>query len=218
MRYYITIIFLLFSLLSNGKSKNAEGYIITLAGDTIYGSFKLKTDRNKKLIYAKTQEKISFFEEGKRRTLYHAGEINSFYFYYDFETLTIKTVPYFKNGQLFMKVISETGNLHLYQFYPDSEKRLASAYELAEYAYSSKGFGEKFFFYIIKPDGSILLMGKHTPKHRIYSFFADYNELAEKIDSREYKYTDVYRMVREYNAWKKELEGTIGSDTEQRDM
>jgi len=57
-------------------------------------------------------------------------------------------------------------------------------------------------------------MGKHTPKQRIYSFFADYPELAEKIDSREYKYTDVYRMVREYNAWKQVEAETINSGTE----
>lgn len=209
-RYYITIVFVFFGLITHGKPKRAEGYIITLDQDTVYGSFKLKTDKEKKLIYAKTQEKISFYDQDGKKTIYYPGEILSFYFYYDFETLTFKTVPYFKNGQLFMKVISEKGNLHLYQFYPDSEKRLASVYELAEYTYSSKGIGEKSFFYIIKPDGQILLMGKHTPKRRIFEFFIDYPELAQKIDSREYNYSDVYRMVREYNAWKKEKPDTEG--------
>ena len=214
IRYYIIIILLLISIISLGKSKNAEGYIVTLNQDTIYVSFKLKTEKNKKMIYAKTQEKIVFYDQDGKRTVYEAGAIKSFYFFYDFETLTFKTVPYFKSGKLFMKVISEKGNLKLYQFYPDSEKRLSSVYELAEYVYSTGGFDEKYFFYIIKPDGTILLMGKHTPKHRIYSFFANYPELAEKIDSREYKYTDVYRMVREYNAWKQVEAETINSDTE----
>ncbi|MCD4732490.1 MAG: hypothetical protein K8R74_17950 [Bacteroidales bacterium] len=216
IKYCITIILLLLSMLSFGKSNFAEGYIVTLNQDTIYGSFKLKTYKNKKLIYSKTQEKIVFYNQDGKRTVYEAGAIKSFYFFYDFETLTFKTVPYFKKGKLFMKVISEKGNLNLYQFYPDSEKRLSSVYELAEYAYSlgGGGFGEKYFFYIIKPDGTILLMGKHTPKQRIYSFFADYYELAEKIDSREYKYTDVYRMVREYNAWKQVEAETINSGTE----
>lgn len=216
IRYYIIIILLVISIISLGKSKNAEGYIVTLNQDTIYGSFKIKTDKNKKLIYAKTQVKIVFFDQDGKKTVYEAGAIKSFYFFYDFETLTFKTVPYFKKGKLFMKVISEKGNLKLYQFYPDSEKRLSSVYELAEYAYSlgGGGFGEKYFFYIIKPDGTILLMGKHTPKQRIYSFFTDYPELAEKIDSRQYKYTDVYRLVREYNAWKLNEAETINSDTE----
>ena len=215
IRYYITVVLLLFGLLSFGKSKKpkkAEGYIITYNQDTIYGSFKLKTDKDKKLIYAKTQEKVSFFNQDGKRTLYKPGEIESFYFFYDFETLTFKTVPYFTNWQLFMKVISEKGNLHLYKFYPDSDKRLSSVYELAEYIYSSGSFDEKFFFYIIKPDGEILFMGKHTPKRRIYSFFNDYPELAEKIDTRQYKYTDVYKMVREYNAWKEEMENASSSD------
>lgn len=217
IRYYIFIVLVLFSLISFGKSKNAEGYIITLSQDTIHGSFKLKTDKDKKLIYAKTQEKVVFFDQDGKKTIYDAGEIASFYFFYNFETLTFKTVPYFKNGQLFMKVISEKGYLNLYQFYPDGDKRLASVYELAEFTYSLGSFGERFFFYIIKPDGDILLMGKHTPKHRIYSFFADDPELAEKIDTREYKYTDIYRMVREYNAWKKETEKGENSEVEKEE-
>lgn len=204
MRYYFIIVFLLISILLSGKSKsNAEGYIITTAQDTIYGFFKLKTDKDKKLDYAKTQEKICFINKEGKKTYYTPGGIKAFHFFYNFETLTFSTVPYFKNGQLFMKVISEKDYLYLYQFYLDNEKRLANAYELAEFAYSSGDFGEKYFFYIVKPDGKILLMGKHTPKNKIFSFFADCPELADKIDSRQYKYTDVYRMVREYNAWKK---------------
>jgi len=146
IKYCITIILLLLSMLSFGKSNFAEGYIVTLNQDTIYGSFKLKTYKNKKLIYSKTQEKIVFYNQDGKRTVYEAGAIKSFYFFYDFETLTFKTVPYFKKGKLFMKVISEKGNLNLYQFYPDSEKRLSSVYELAEYAYSLGGFSEKYFF------------------------------------------------------------------------
>lgn len=214
IKYYILIVFLLFWLTSVAKPKRAEGYIITLDQDTVYGSFKLKTDKDKKLIYAKTQEKISFYDPDGKKTIYYPEEISLFYFYYDFETLTFKSVPYFKNGRLFMKVISESGNLHLYQFFPDSEKRLASVYELAEFTYSSGGLAEKFFFYIIKPDGEILLMGKHTPKRRIKAFFNDYPELAEKIDSREYNYSDVYKMVREYNTWKKEMANSAGSDND----
>lgn len=215
IKYYIVIVLLLVGFISFGKSKEkAEGYIITHSQDTIYGYFKLKTDRDKKINYAKTQEKICFVNKDGKKSYYDATEIESFYFFYNLETLTFKSVPYFKNGQLFMKVVSEKGNLNLYQLYPDSEKRLTSVYELAEYAFSMVGSGEKFFFYIIKPSGQFLLMGKHTPKNRIQSFFDDYPELAEKIDSREYKYTDVYKMVREYNAWKKELEDTISSDFE----
>lgn len=214
IRYYIFIVLVLFSLISFGKSKNAEGYIITLSQDTIYGSFKLKTDKDKKLIYAKTQEKISFFNEEGKRTVYHPGEIKSFYFFYNLETLTFKSVPYFKNGDLFLKVVSEKGNLRLYKLFPDGDKRLTSVYELAEYAFSTGLSGEKFFFCIIKPKGELLVMGRHTPKNKIRSFFTDYPKLFDKIDSREYKYTDVYRMVREYNVWKKETEKREHSDVE----
>lgn len=206
LKLYFTIVFILFGLLSFGKSKDAEGYIITNNQDTIYGSFRLKTDRDKKLIYAKTQEKISFFNEEGKRTVYHPGDIKSFYFFYNLETLTFKSVPFFKNGDLFLKVVSEKGNLRLYQLFPDGDKRLTSVYELAEVAFSTGLSGEKFFFCIFKPNGEVLVMGRHTPKNKIRSFFTDYPELFDKIDSREYKYTDVYRMVREYNAWKKGME------------
>lgn len=213
-KYYLVIVLFLMTLISFGKSKNtAEGYIITQKQDTIYGYFKLKTDKDKKIIYSKTQERIRFYDQDGKKFIYEAGSIKSFYFYYDFETLTFTTVPYFKNGQLFMKVISEKGFLNLYKFYPNGERGLANVYELAEFAYSLGDFGEKFFFYIIKPNGEILLMGKHTPKRIIHSFFADYPTLAEKIDSREYKYSDVYRMVREYNAWKRDTGDNKSSKT-----
>lgn len=186
-----------YGISKHGKTVFAEGYIITFELDTIYGKIKIQVDENAKLLPSKIEDKVVFVpKKGKRKT-YLPGAIRYFYFYYNLETITYASVPYF-NGQLFMRVISENGFLKLYKFYPDEERGLANALELAEFVYATD-FKEANFFYILKPNGAYLFLGRHTPRNKILAFFEEIPELAEKIESREYKYTDVYRMVREYN-------------------
>ncbi|MCB2219328.1 MAG: hypothetical protein KQI35_02955 [Bacteroidetes bacterium] len=212
-RQYIIILFILLQTMAFGRAKFADGYIITHQGDTIYGKIKIKVDKNEKLIPSKMQEKITFNNREGQRSVYEAGTIRSFYFFYDFETPTFVSVPFFKESNLFLKVIGEQGYLKLYQYYPIDEKGLSNAYELAEYVYGVFDFGERYFFYILKPDGDRLLMGKHTPKNKILEFFKEDTALAQKIDTREYGYADVYRMVREYNQWKAEISGSNNLDS-----
>jgi len=199
-RIFLLLVLFTISFTTLGKSKYAEGYIVTLEQDTIFGRIKIKVDKEDVFLPSKVEDKIVFVPDGGKRTAYLPGSIRYFSFFYNFETLIYASVPYF-NGQLFMKVISENGFLKLYQFYPDEEKGLANAYELAEFVYAAD-FNTIRFFYILKPDGEFLFLGRHTPRNKILSFFGDDPELAEKIGSREYKYTDVYRMVREYNSHK----------------
>jgi hypothetical protein len=207
-RQYIFILFILIQTVAFGRAKTADGYIITHQGDTTYGKIKIKVDKNEKLMPSKLQEKIIFISRDGQRSVYEAGTIRSFYFYYDFETPTFVSVPFYKESNLFLKVIGDQGYLKLYQYYPMDEKGLSNAYELAEYVYGVFDLGERYFFYILKPDGGRLLMGKHTPKNKILEFFKEDPELAQKIDSREYGYADVYRMVREYNQWMEENTGS----------
>ena len=182
-----------------GKTIYVQGYIITLEQDTLYGKIKIWIDKNNKLMPSKIEDRVVFApEKGKRKT-YFPGSIRYFYFFYNLETITYASVPFFK-GQLFMKVISETGYLSMYWFYPDEDKGLSTAYNLAEFVYATD-FREISFFYILKPDTTYLFLGRHTPRNKILDFFANNPEVAEKIKSREYNYTDVYRMVREYNKY-----------------
>ena len=196
-RILVLLILFAVSITTYGKSVYAEGYIVTLEQDTVFGTIKIRVDNKDRFMPSKVEDKIVFKPDKGKRTTYEPGTIRYFSFFYNFETLTYASVPYF-NGQLFMKMISESGFLHLYQFYPDEEKGLANAYELAEFVYAAD-FSTISFFYILKPNGEFLFLGRHTPRNKILSFFGDDPQLAEKIKSREYKYTDVYRLVREYN-------------------
>ncbi len=198
-RILLLFIVFLISVTTYGKSVYAEGYIITLEQDTLFGSIRIRVDNDDQFMPSKVEDKVVFVPEKGKRTTYLPGAIRYFFFFYNFESITYASVPYF-NGQLFMKVISEKGFLKLYQFYPDEEKGLSTAYELAEFIYRTD-FNKVSFFYILKPDGAFLFLGKHTPRHKILSFFKEDPELAEKIESGEYRYTDVYRMVREYNSF-----------------
>lgn len=213
LKINIIIASLLAFLTASGQIKYVSGFVITNQQDTIYGDFNLITDMDKKLINAKYQERIAFTNNLGEKTFYEPGDIRSFQFFYDFETFRFASVPYFKNGWRFMKVISEKGYLKLYRLYVDNDKRLmASLYDLADFVYSPFGDFDQSFFYLLKPDKSVLILGKHTPQQKILSFFGDCTEVAEKIASRRYCYTDVYRMVREYNHWKQKRAQALNKD------
>lgn len=203
-RVFLILILFIASITSYGinaheKTKYADGYIITLEQDTLFGSIRIEVDNNDEYIPSRFENKVVFIPDSGNRTTYIPGSIKYFYFFYNFEMLTFASVPYY-NGYLFMKVISEKGFLKLYRFYPDKDLRISSAFDLAEIAYGTN-FDKAGYFYILKPDGSFLFLGKHTHKRKITTFFKEDPLLAEKIASGEYKYTDVYRIVREYNRY-----------------
>ncbi|HPE57371.1 MAG TPA: hypothetical protein PK904_13270 [Bacteroidales bacterium] len=202
--------FILFAFALYAGTKKVEGYIITNQGDTIYGKIRIKTDKEGRLEHAKLQDKLVFYNNDGVRKIYLPGSISSFYFYYDFQTPAFVSVNFYKDSHLFLMVIGDQGYLKLYKYYPSSDKSLSSAFELAEYVYGVNDFEERFFFYIIKPDGKKILMGKHTPQNKLIEFFSDNDEIAEKLRSREYNYADVYKMVREYNQWKATSSGQKG--------
>lgn len=204
--YFVFIAFLFYSVSTFAYAKKADGYIITNAGDTIYGKIKVKLNKEEKIKFATLQDQVIFYDEEGKKTIYLPGEIRSFYFYFNEQTPSFVSVEFYKSSQLFLMVIGDQGYLKLYKYYPGDEKSLASAYELAEYVYGVKDFDELYFFYVLKPDGERLLLGRHTPQNKLISFFEEHTEIRQKLESREFNYADIYKIVRMYNQWKSEDE------------
>ena len=199
-----TLICLLLSvvLFSRADFKYAPGYIITPDNDTVYGSVRITVDQDDQLLPADIQNRMIFVSRTGTRTTYLPGSISYFHFFYNFQNITYASVPFF-NGQLFMQKISEKGYVNLYRYFHGNRNGISNTYELAEYAYQTD-FPDNNFFYLVKPTGEFLFLGKHTPRGRVSSFFSDDPQLKRKIESRRYTYTDVYRMVREYNRFREE--------------
>ena len=135
-RTFLFLILFAISASTYATSVHVPGYVVTLEQDTIFGEIKIKIDNNSHFIPSSVEDKIVFVPNKGKRKKYVPGSILYFFFFYNFESVTYATVPYF-NGQLFMRVISETGFLKMYHYYPDDEKGLSSVYELAEFVYAT---------------------------------------------------------------------------------
>ncbi|GAB4312976.1 MAG: hypothetical protein Kow00127_03750 [Bacteroidales bacterium] len=200
LAFTATLLILFISQAHSASVKWADGYVVTLSGDTLYGKIKIWVDAGEELLYARMQDRIHFRELGSRKRFsFLPAEIKLFYFYYNFSTPTFESVPFYKEGALFLELVDNRGALRMYRYYPEGEKSLASAYELAEYVYDAPGFGERYFFYLINESDEVCLIGKHTPRQKMVRYFGSCPAVARKIDNREYGYTDIYRIVREYN-------------------
>jgi len=57
------------------------------------------------------------------------------------------------------------------------------------------------YFILIKGNGDMINAKWDTFYKKMPSFFSDYPQLSKKIKARDYKFTDIYRLVRYYNKW-----------------
>lgn len=206
MRLLLTSCFLLLNLSLFATLLEKDGYYVTMKGDTVYGTLKVRIDYLEELFYARIQYGAFYEDSLGNLVRLKPDEIRCFSFHHKYEQVTFVSQEFYNNYRMFLHALNEEGAVKLYAHYKnviDTRTDFGSlAFYLLEYPASS----ERDQFFLTKADGSAVKYSKYSGKKNIAEFFSDYPELHRKIQRGLYGYTAVYRMVREYNKWHLEKE------------
>lgn len=176
-------IFLLSSvqLMAQEKDDNGDTYVITKTGDTLKGQI---IDRDKKTNLRFEDQKIKLIISETEKKSYSPGKIkgyskdNAFY-----ESVTIKEGEY-----AFMEVI-ERGALVLYKL--DLERIKSGEVEVFETQYYVKRSKDK--------TGLVVRIKDNNFKKEMMKLCADNQDIADEIESKDYVFEDIEKLVRDYN-------------------
>lgn len=192
---------LAFSVTLQGALAEKEGYYITMDGDTVSGMLKIRIDYLGEPYFARIQYGIFFEDSINGLISLRPDSVRRFSFFHEYEWHNFVSIEYYRGFRLFLKLLIEGDGVCLYAHFRqvvDTRTDFGNlAYYLLEYPSSS----ERDAFFLVKASGENLKYNKYSGKKNISHFFADYPALNRKIKRGLYRYTAVYKMVREYNVW-----------------
>ena len=184
-----------------------DGYIITIAGDTISGTvqFDFPVVMQKRLVFTakNSQDPVKYQPEDIRG--YSAGTMN-------WESIIAIFATY--DGQMkfnrFGIQYSGNGPIHLYRIFPEKDKikkNLSSA--RAETIHNGialhHDMGTFDHLYLKKSENPAMDVNDRTFKKNFQTVMSglvsDHANLVKMIQSREYNYPDLNKIISEYNHW-----------------
>ncbi len=203
MKSFIIFIFItLFSATAFGNYKNIDARYITHSSDTVKGTMIVPLDENGGINFAKLQWRISFIDTSGNYSRIHPAEIAGFTIINGPEKIKYNSIETEPGSFVFARVVID-GNLDLYYFYKEVlEGGWVEGSYIKNYFLGYPTSAKLDYFILIKQNGEKIDAHWDTFYKKMPRFFSDYPALAKKIKSREYKFTDIYRIVREYNRWK----------------
>lgn len=187
-KYFILIKLIL--LLNAGKlsaqldSLLYQGYIISNAGDTLFGQIRLSDN-------FKNQKYITYVDRLGAEVVYHADRLGG-YGIGDSVHYVSRPTPYLYSGlfaesHVFLKLTIQ-GPSNLYRYY--SQRSVLTLKR-----------GPGYFEVLEKPDGSWHEISLIFGWKNVADVFGEYPELADKIRSKEYRAEELPKIVEAYNEW-----------------
>lgn len=179
-----------------------EGYYVTMDGDTLHGTIKIRVDFNDEPYFFRIQYGAFFEDSTGIVTPLDPDHVNCFVFFHKIEYIKFVSLEYYPNYRMFLRALSEEGHVKLYQHYKNVVDTRTDFHSLSMYLLEYPASSEEDFFFLTKPGGASVKYGKYSGKKNISRFFADCPQLHRKIQRGLYGYTATYMMVREYNQWR----------------
>lgn len=208
-RIFITIVVLLIPLLI--YSSSYEGYFITMEGDTIYATFKIMKAPGTGLpMYAKLQNSIKYkIEKSDKYSKVKACiarklvmKVDNKYeeFVAASEDSLLKKIDFRKN-LLIHRIVQGAVTLYCYYFYDGSSFTTGTGNPGTVMATHSTSTLIKEYI-LIKEDGNYIKIVNGRKRKYIIEFLKEYTVLAQKIENKEIKTSEIELIVNEYNKWK----------------
>lgn len=177
---------------STAQDDYQQGYVVTIANDTLYGMVR---DR-KSGAFSKLYKKIKF--KGKKgKSKYAPKEIIS----YKIGAATFESMPLISAGHFFDSEyeVSPRGDFH---FLKIVEKGYLSYY-LLEYEDSDSGYVDSTAFFKKENDDILVRVNQGIfglKRKKLAAFLSECPELAQRIRTKQIK--DALEIVHFYNDWK----------------
>ncbi len=201
-KFIVFIIVTLFSSIAFGNFKNIEAWYITHNSDTVRGTMIIPLDEEGGINFAKLQWRISFMDTTGNYYRIHPGEIKSFTIVNGLEKIRYNSIETSPDNYVFARLVID-GSINLYFFYKEVlEGGWVEGSYIKNYFLGYPTSAKLDYFILIKENGEVAEARWDTFYKKIPPFFSDYRQLSKKIRTKEYKFTDIYRIVREYNRWK----------------
>lgn len=175
---------LLFGPLSLSAQENERnGYIISYAGDTTFGTIQAGNE-------FRNQRKITFTDRFGVRATYKSDRISGYGF--DGNHYVSMPTPYYFSGILSDSTIflirRIQGPASLFRFY----KRRS---------FLTLQKGPSFIELIKKPDGKLFEVSFSFKWRRVASAFSDYEQLSREIENGLYTPQEMDKIIHNYNQW-----------------
>lgn len=184
VKYLIIGLFMVVNLIGYSQNKKyIDGYVITVTGDTISGKIKKANKEvscNKFKFIDSKGEKIKIKIKNSDVFAYKRGSDLFFKKSYERPVVIGKMEGY-------MKLIID-GNVKLFRF-----------------NYISGGMNGVSYYqdYYLEKEGAHILVYKMSFKNNMIDYFSDNEELINKIENKELKYSDLEEIVSVFNKSKK---------------
>jgi len=205
-KIFIFIIASLFSTMTFADFENMDAWYITHNSDTVKGIMIIPLDENGGINFAKLQWRISFIDTVGHYCRLHPDEISSFTIINGFEKIKYNSIRVGQDSYVFAR-LAINGYLNLYIFYKEIlEGGWIEGSYIKNYFLGYPTSAKQDYFILIKGNGEKTDVNWDTFNKKMPRFFYDYPELSKKIKSKNYKFTDIYRIVRDYNRWHREKE------------
>ena len=191
----------------HSQGEPVEGYIITIAGDTLAGSIQYDYP-------VVMQKRISFVPGlGQNAVIYQPKDIRGYGIdgkFWESSNVVYETYQGPVTFQRFGMLYHGKGPIHLLRLFPEKDKykknvsstKAETYYKNISLTQNSKSFQDLFLKKFEDPAESINSSSyKKDFITAISRKVSDDKELMDKINKKEYKYTDLLRIIDEYNGW-----------------
>ncbi|MDH5598310.1 MAG: hypothetical protein OEY34_04250 [Cyclobacteriaceae bacterium] len=189
-----TLFILFIFQLSFAQKNYSDGYIITLANDTLHGKV-----RDKFVAFLIAQEKINFMDNDGNVTKYLAKDIKG---YSKAGLLVYLTVPD-NFGKKFAKLVVD-GEVKLLILTKTGTNTASSPNGAGGFNHTQSSYSKDIYYlYESNTEKSTIVM-RLDFKNQMANYFSDYEKLKNMILNKELRYNDLEVIVETYNKWKKE--------------
>jgi hypothetical protein len=213
-RYFGIICLLIAQLIGWAQMEVREGYCVTPSSDTLYGKFQISVDVDEKINLARVQWKVYFFDEMGKLIVFKPGELNSFFIKDSLENYHFHSIELYPNNYTFIRLLSD-GYLRLYVHYTEI---LAGGWDHINFTNNFLTYpkrSEEDYFIVQKSGEDVIRVQRFSMYRKLSEYISENADLASSIRKKEYVYTDIYRIVREYNEWYSENRSITSSENKQ---
>jgi len=135
--------------------------------------------------------------------VFKPDELKSFHIKDSLETYHFYSLELYSNNFTFVRLLSD-GYMRLYVHYAEV---LSGGWDHINFTNNFLTYpkrSEEDYFIVKKPGEELVKVRQFSMVRKLSEYISENEDLAFRIKEKEYVFSDIYRIVREYNEWQSE--------------